>query len=102
MVMGFRTIRTSDISNAVLGDDEVVTVIVRGAPGLAEARQFDCSRDEFAAFVTMTDLVSLEVRRADGTAEDLVCTADEFAKLVPRESWPGLRGTRGRRPGRRE
>lgn len=97
--MGYRTIRTSDLSGKTLEDDDIVHVVVRSAPGLQEAKQFDCSADELEKLCTLGDLVNLEVRRADGDAEEIFCTAEEFAKIISNEELAALPGLRGRRPG---
>jgi hypothetical protein len=99
--VGFRTIRTSDLSGQVLHDGEVVNVVVRVAPGLTEAKQFDCSAAEIDQLVAINDLVRLEVRGSDGKVAEVACTAEEFAKVVDAKTLAGLSGVRGRRPGQR-
>ena len=99
--MGYKTLRTSDLSGKVLKDDELVNVVVRSAPGLDEAKQFDASKDEMAKLVTVSDLVALELRYPDGTVTEVSCTAEEFAKVVKPEVVEHAAGLRGRRPGQR-
>lgn len=99
--MGFKTIRTSDLSGKVLKDEDLVNVVIRSAPGLDEPKQLDAGKDELAKLVTVTDLVQLELRHADGTTEEISCTAEEFAKVVKPEVVEKAAGLRGRRPGQR-
>ena len=99
--MGFKTLRTSDLSGRLLEDEDVVNVVIRAAPGIDAPKQFDCSWDEIATLVTIADLVSLEVRLPDGTTQELSCTAEEFGKVVPDRVVAEAAGLRGRRPGQR-
>jgi hypothetical protein len=99
--VGFKTIRTSDLSGKVLKIEDLVNVIVRSAPGLDEARQLDASRDELEKLVTLADLVNLEIRHADGKVKEVSCTAEEFAKVVKPDVLKNAPGLRGRRPGQR-
>ncbi|WP_139182838.1 hypothetical protein [Rhodococcus erythropolis] len=62
----------------------MVNVVVRH-PEHEEARQFDASQEELKALKTVGNLVSLELRFANGTSQDVFAAAVEFAKLVPAE-----------------
>src|SRR4028118_1500575 len=97
--MGYKTIRTSDLTGAVLEAPQVVTVIVRSHPQLTEPTPFDAGADEVAALRSRQDLVVLELKRADGTGETVICSVEDFDAVVPAEVVRNAPGTRGRRPG---
>lgn len=98
--MGFRSVRVSDLTGIELDDDQVVNVVVRH-PEHEEARQFDASQEELKALKTVGNLVSLELRFANRTSQDVFATAVEFAKLVPAEKLTTFNQLRGRRKGYR-
>ncbi|MCJ0895964.1 hypothetical protein MTX38_02770 [Rhodococcus sp. ARC_M13] len=77
----------------------MVNVVVRH-PEHEEARQFDASQEELKALKTVGNLVSLELRFANGTSQDVFATV-EFAKLVPAEKLTTFDQLRGRRKGYR-
>lgn len=64
--MGFKTVRTSDLSGADLKEDEVVTVAVRSHPDLTDGKVFDAAQDELVGLKPVTNLVALELRYANG------------------------------------
>ena len=97
--MGFKTIRTSDLSGVDVADEQLVTVVVRTHPDISETKQFDAAADALSGWKAMTNLVSLELKRPDGRVTELTVTLDAFNKLVPAEVLAGASGTRGRRPG---
>jgi hypothetical protein len=98
--MGFRQIRTSDLSGGELKDDEVVTVAVKSHPDLTDGgRVFDAAQDELAGLKPVTNLVQLELRYADGTTKDVLVTKTDFSKVVPDEVLKNADSLRGRRTG---
>lgn len=98
--MGFKQVRTSDLSGADLGDDQVVTVVVKQHPDLTEGKIFDAAVDELLGLKGMANnLVQLEVRSPDGTTADVVVTKTEFSKLVTKDKLDGFDSARGRRTG---
>lgn len=96
--MGFRSVHVSDLSGNELSDDQVVNVVVRH-PDLEEGRQFDASQEALKALKHASDLVSLELKPADGTSQEAFSTAAEFAKVVPAEKFKNFDQLRGRRKG---
>ena len=94
--IGFKQIRTSDISGEIIVDAELLTVTVRN-----EGKVFDCRASELAGLKEMTGLVELEVRAADNTTRRLVVTAKDFYAVVPKEIVDNADSTRGRRSGYR-
>lgn len=98
--IGYKTVRTSDLSGVDLKDDEVVTVAVKSHPELSEGgKVFDASHDELAGLKPVTNLVSLELRYADGTTKEVMVTRADFAKVVPEEVLKKADSLRGRRTG---
>ena len=97
--MAFKSVRVSDISGIELDDNQVVNVVVRDHPRVQEAKQFDASEEELKALKVVNNLVTLELRHADGSTQDVAVTAAEFAKLIPDDKLAGFDGLRGRRKG---
>jgi hypothetical protein len=98
--VGFVTKRTSDLSGTELPDDQVVTVVVKQHPDLADGKIFDAAVDELLGLKGMANnLVQLEIRSPDGTTADVVVTKSEFTKLVSKEKLDGFDSARGRRTG---
>jgi hypothetical protein len=97
--MGFRTIRTSDLTGAVLEDAQVVSVVVRQHPDLEEAKVFDASAEELKGLKTVDNLVSIELKMPDGSVQEANCTVEDFNALVPKKVLDAASGTRGRRKG---
>jgi hypothetical protein len=99
--MGFKTIRTSDLTGADLPDDQVVTVVVKTHPDLAEGKVFDASSVELSGLKTVDNLVELELRAANGTSRQVLVTKAEFSKIVSDDKLDGFDSVRGRRTGYR-
>lgn len=92
--LGFKQLRTSDLSGEIVEDDKVLTVSVDG-------KVFDCTGEELKALKTVEGLLELEVRDSAGQSSTLYATKAEFTKLVTDEKLAGFPSTRGRRPGYR-
>lgn len=92
--MGFRTIRTSDISGKAIHDDKVVTVVIR-----SEGKKFDCVIEELAELKRLTNVVEMELQHANGEEEDIIVTKADFDKLVTPEVLERADNIRGRRTG---
>lgn len=92
--MGYKSIRTSDLSGEILADDKVVTVVVRAAGKL-----FDASAEELAGLKRVTNVVELELRQADGTSEEIIVSKTDFDKVVTPEVLANADSIRGRRNG---
>ncbi|WP_394525610.1 hypothetical protein [Paenarthrobacter nicotinovorans] len=75
--MGYKSIRTSDISGEILADDKVITVVVRSA-----GRLFDAPSEELAGPKCVKNVVELELRRPDGTSEEIIVSKADFEKVV--------------------
>lgn len=95
--IGFKQVRTSDISGVDLKDDEVVTVSVRRHPDLADGKVFDAAEDELAGLKPVTNLVQLELRAADGSTKEILVSKADFAKVIPDAVLQGADSLRGRR-----
>ncbi|CAH0189624.1 hypothetical protein [Rhodococcoides fascians] len=98
--IGYQQIRTSDLTGAVIPNEEVVNVVVRH-PNPEEARQFDATQEELKALKVVGNLVTLEYRFVDGTSKEVYSNATEFAKLVPDDKLVQFDQLRGRRKGYR-
>lgn len=92
--MGYKSIRTSDISGNILPDDKVITVVVRAAGKL-----FDASAEELEGLKRLTNVVELELRHADGTSEEIIVSKTDFDKVVTPEVLAVADNIRGRRNG---
>ncbi len=92
--MGYKNIRTSDISGKVLEDDQVITVVLRGLGKL-----FDASAEELEGLKRLTNVVEVELRHADGKEESFIVSKTEFDKLVTEEVLANADSIRGRRNG---
>jgi hypothetical protein len=99
--MGYKQVRTSDLSGQDLKDDEIVTVVVKGHPIVTDNKVFDTTEDELAPLKTVSGLVELEIRNAAGSTRSVYVTAAELAKVIPDEKLQGFDSTRGRRSGYR-
>jgi hypothetical protein len=97
--MGFKQVRTSDLSGVDLADDQVVTVVVKTHPDALESKIFDASVDELSGLKAMTNLVELELRAPSGVTSSIVVSKTDFAKLVTDEKLEKLDSARGRRTG---
>ena len=100
-LMGFKNIRTSDLSGDIIPDEKVLTVVIKGHPDLdGESKVFDTTGDELAPLKTVTGLVELEVRDTNsGQSWSQYVTKAELAKLVPDEKLRSFDNARGRRTG---
>lgn len=92
--MGYKSIRTSDITGATLDDDKVITVVVRSAGKL-----FDASAEELAGLKRVTNIVELELRHANGKSEEILVSQADFDKVVSAEVLAKADSIRGRRNG---
>ncbi|BAS17575.1 hypothetical protein AHiyo8_58780 [Arthrobacter sp. Hiyo8] len=92
--MGYRNIRTSDISGKVLDDDQVITVVVRGLGKL-----FDASAEELEGLKRLTNVVEVELRHADGKEESFIVSKADFDKVVTSDVLANADNIRGRRNG---
>ena len=92
--MGFKQIRTSDISGATIADDKVITVIVR-----SEGKQFDATAEELAPIKRLTNVVELELKHPDGRTEEIIANKADFDKVVTPEVLKRADSLRGRRNG---
>ena len=92
--MGFRQIRTSDLTGNELKELDVVTVAVK-----THGKDFDAPAEELASLKRLTNVVELEYRHPDGEVESVLCTQTEFAKLVTPEQMERFDNLRGRRSG---
>src|SRR5689334_3888913 len=99
--MGYKQIRTSDLSGADLADDQVVTVLVKRHPDIEDAKVFDASVEELAGLKGMTDLVELELRSRGGQIATVVIRKADFQKFVSNEQLEKFDSARGRRTGYR-
>lgn len=97
--IGYKTVRTSDLSGSDLKDDEVVTVAVRAHPDFPDGKVFDAALDELTSLKGVTNLVAVELRYPDGTTKEMQVSKAEFAKVVPNEVLEKADGLRGRRSG---
>ena len=82
MSAAYRNVRVSDISGETLAEDQLVSMVVRSAPGLDKPRQLDCSPAEVARLVRLEDLVELEITHEDGRFERAIRTLLDFSDLV--------------------
>ncbi|GAA1053964.1 hypothetical protein [Dietzia natronolimnaea] len=92
--MGFKQVRTSDLTGAELDDDEVITVTVKAA-----GKVFDTSAEEIKGLKRLNNVVQLEFRHSDGTSEMVLTTQADFDKLVPPDKVETFDKVRGRRSG---
>jgi hypothetical protein len=74
--IGFKQIRTSDLTGETLEDSDVVTVVIRSHPDLAEGKVFDASHVELHGLKGIENLVELEIRFPNGTTQTLVSTKE--------------------------
>jgi hypothetical protein len=92
--MGYKSIRTSDISGEIVEDDQVVTVVVRSVGKL-----FDAKAEELAGLKRVTNVVELELRHPDGNSEEIIVSKADFDKVVSEEVLAKADSIRGRRNG---
>jgi soluble P-type ATPase len=92
--VGYKNIRTSDISGKVLDDDQVVTVVVRSVGKL-----FDALPEELEGLKRMNNVVEIELRHADGKTEEFIVSKADFDKVVTPEVLAVADNIRGRRNG---
>lgn len=94
MIMGFRQIRTSDLTGNELKEEDVVTVAVK-----THGKVFDATAEELASLKRLTNVIELEYRHPDGNVETVLCSNTEFSKLVTPEKLEEFDNLRGRRTG---
>jgi hypothetical protein len=92
--MGYKQLRTSDLTGEIIEDDKVLTVSVAG-------KVFDCTGEELKALKTVDNLVELDVRDVGGQSWKVYATKAEFGKLVNDEKLESFDNVRGRRTGYR-
>lgn len=92
--MGFKQVRTSDISGEDLAENEVVTVNVKTA-----GKVFDCKADEIKGLKRLTGVVALEIKLPNGEIEQVLTTEKDFHAVVPQEVVDNADSNRGRRSG---
>lgn len=92
--MGFKQIRTSDLTGNELKDQDVITVAVKTA-----GKVFDASADELAPLKRLNNVITLEFKHPNGDVEEVLCTQAEFSKLVVPEKLESFDNLRGRRSG---
>ncbi len=97
--IGFKQIRTSDLTGEILDDSDVVTVVIRSHPDLAEGKVFDASPVELHGLKGIEDLVELELQFPNGTTQTLVSTKEDFEAVVPARLLKTFDNSRGRRTG---
>ncbi|SNT46520.1 hypothetical protein SAMN05421642_12329 [Rhodococcoides kyotonense] len=97
--MGFKQVRTSDISGKELHDDEVINIVVRTHGKLSEPKQIDVAEAEIAPLKTTSGLAELEYRRPYGTSTTVFTTETELDNVVPLKVLQDADGIRGRRRG---
>lgn len=95
MKMGFKQIRTSDISGEVLSDEDVVTVVVKN-----EGKVFDCKADEIKSLKPLNgNIIELEIKRNGDEPQRILVADKDFYAVVPREVVEKADSSRGRRSG---
>lgn len=87
----------SDITGKTVENGSAIEVIIRH-PKLGD-KKIDAIQGELDALKTIQNVVTLEIRDADGRESELLCTAAELAKIIPDEKLAAAQGTRGRRRG---
>lgn len=92
--VGYKSIRTSDISGEIVEDDQVVTVVVRSVGKL-----FDAKAEELADLKRLTNVVELELRHPDGSTEEIIVSKSDFDKVVTADVLASADHIRGRRNG---
>lgn len=92
--MGFRQIRTSDLTGNEIKEEDVITVNVKNA-----SKVFDATAEELSQLKRVNNIVELEYRHPDGNTETVLCTQAEFNKVVPPEKLETFDNSRGRRTG---
>jgi hypothetical protein len=92
--MGFVSKRTSDISGAIIDDDQVVTVVVRSLD-----KKFDATAEELSGLKRLTNVIEVELQHPDGREEEIIVNRSEFDKVVSEEVLHRADSVRGRRAG---
>jgi hypothetical protein len=92
--MGYKNIRTSDISGKILEEDQVITVVVRGLGKL-----FDAEASEIEGLKRLNNVVEIELRHPDGNTEEFITSKSDFDKVVTPEVLAVADNIRGRRNG---
>ncbi|NKG19806.1 hypothetical protein [Paeniglutamicibacter terrestris] len=92
--VGWKSVRTSDISGEVLADDKVITVVIR-----SEGKLFDVWDEELIGLMRLTNVVEIEFRHADGSTEVIMVNKSDFDQIVTPEVLAVDDNIRGRRKG---
>lgn len=92
--MGFVSKRTSDISGAIIDDEQVITAVVRSLD-----KKFDATANELAGLKRLTNVIEVELQHADGHEEEIIVNRSEFDKVVIDEVLQRADTVRGRRQG---
>lgn len=92
--MGFVSKRTSDISGAIIDDDQVITVIVRSLD-----KKFDATAEELSSLKRLTNVIEVELQHPDGREEEIIVNRSEFDKVVTEDVLHRADTVRGRRQG---
>lgn len=97
--MGLVSRRISDVSGEELDEATYINIVVKGHSKLEEAKQIDVSEAEAKSIKTVSGLVELELRPANGDPVTVFATEAELAKVVSIETLAAADGIRGRRRG---
>ncbi|GAA1099651.1 hypothetical protein GCM10009648_43850 [Tsukamurella spumae] len=93
--------RVSDVSGEELDEGTYVNIVVKNHDDLDEPKQIDVSEVEAKSIKTVSGLVELEFRAANGDSRTVFATKTELAKVVSVDILKRADGTRGRRKGYR-
>jgi len=88
----------SDITGTVVTNGNAVEVFVRNHPKFDD-KKLDALQGELDGLKTVDNLVTVEVRDAEGKVTELLCTVAELAKLIPDAVLEAAQSPRGRRRG---
>ncbi|MBM4646547.1 hypothetical protein GS464_29465 [Rhodococcus hoagii] len=97
--MGLVSRRISDVSGEELDELTYVNIVVKSHSKLEEAKQIDVSEAEAKSIKTVSGLVELEFRHANGDTTTVFATEAELGKVVSLEVLSAADGIRGRRKG---
>ncbi|MGQ0719505.1 MAG: hypothetical protein ACT4NP_19760 [Pseudonocardiales bacterium] len=98
--MAIKSVKVSDLDGS---DDADVTVVVREHPAIQQAKALDVTAEQVEALVAkaVTNVVTVEVRREDGTTADVLVNRTDLDKWLgdPDKVLAAARFNRGRQPG---
>lgn len=92
--MAYKQIRTSNLTDRVLKDDEVVMVICREA-----GKVLDAHPEELAGLKRVSNVVELEFRHPDGRSESVLVSRADYEKVFTKEILDEADNIKGRRKG---